>query len=134
MAMACLRLVTVLPLRPDFSLPRFISRISRSTFLLADGEYLRVEDFLELDFFAVVLFFALDRDARGLRLELDFFLVAILVAITILLGGQMAPGARQVAYSGSGIAICGSRVLRARPGIPATGFRYELDLSTSRLR
>ena len=41
MAMACLGLVTFLPLRPDLSLPCFIARISVSTFLLADGEYLR---------------------------------------------------------------------------------------------
>ena len=92
MAMACLRLVTFLPLRPDFSLPRFISRISRSTFLPADGEYLRLEeDFFDpllrgallraLDFFAelffAALFFAED------FLVLDFFL-AVLVAMTIL--------------------------------------------------
>ena len=59
MAMACLGLVTFLPLRPDFSLPRFISRISLSTFLPEDGEYFRRDDFFELDF-----------------LELDFFLAA----------------------------------------------------------
>lgn len=62
MAIACLGLVTFLPLRPDFSLPCFISRISLSTFLPAEGEYLRREDFLELDFFDEgprVLFLAL---------------------------------------------------------------------------
>src|SRR5438445_3005045 len=32
MAMACLRLVTFFPDRPDFSLPCFFSRIARSTF------------------------------------------------------------------------------------------------------
>ena len=99
MAMACLRLVTFLPLRPDLSLPCFISRISRSTFLPEDGEYFRLEDFLEPDFLAAderVLFFALARD-REVRLLLDFCLVAFLVAITILLGGQMARGFRQVA-------------------------------------
>jgi hypothetical protein len=32
MAMACLRLFTFLPERPDFSSPRFISCIARSTF------------------------------------------------------------------------------------------------------
>ena len=132
MAMACFGLVTFLPLRPDFSLPRFISCISLSTFLPADGEYLRPEnffelDFLELDFFADdprVLFFALPprverlellrdllellREERLLplrerleppRLELllDFFLAAFLVAITILLGGQMAGSLGRVA-------------------------------------
>lgn len=121
MAMACLRLVTFLPLRPDFSFPRFISCISRSTFLPADGEYLRPEDFFfELDFLdddfladeLRVLFLALlprderlelllreERDLDPLRLELllDFFLVAFLVAITILLGGQMASGSGEVA-------------------------------------
>jgi hypothetical protein len=93
--------------------------------LPADGEYLRLEDFLALDFFADeprvlffelllrvlflepvlrVLFFALLREDRPelprdeLRFEvLDFFLAAFLVAMTILLGGQMARGLRQVA-------------------------------------
>lgn len=89
--MACFRLVTFLPLRPDLNLPLFISRISLSTFLPAEGEYLRPEDFL--DFFDEelrVLFFPLERDVREpeLLLLLDFFLVAFLVAITILLGGS----------------------------------------------
>jgi hypothetical protein len=125
MAMACLGLVTFFPLRPDFSLPRFIACISRSTSWPAEGEYLRPEDFFELDFFADdprvlffelllrvlflppllrVLFFALLRDERlelpreELRFEvLDFFLAAFLVAITILLGGQMAGSLKQVA-------------------------------------
>jgi hypothetical protein len=74
--MACLGFVTFLPLRPDFSLPCFIARISRSTSLPAEGEYLRPEDFfdpdlLELDFFDAeprVLFFALL--PREERLEL----------------------------------------------------------------
>ena len=131
MAMACFRLVTFLPLRPDFSFPFFISRISLSTFLPADGEYLRPEDFFELDFleddfFADelrVLFFALlprvervelllrdepllreerDLDPARLELLLDFFLVAFLVAITILLGGQMACSLGQVACGAHG--------------------------------
>ena len=51
MAMACLRLVTFLPLRPLFSLPCFIAFISRSTLLLAFGPYLRPELFFEEDFF-----------------------------------------------------------------------------------
>jgi hypothetical protein len=112
MAMACLGFVTFLPLRPDFNFPFFISRISLSTFLPADGEYLRPEDFFfELDFLDEelrVLFLALlPRDERPelllrevlrelerpfLELLLDFFRVAFLVAITILLGGQMACG------------------------------------------
>jgi hypothetical protein len=134
MAMACFGFVTFFPLRPDFNLPSFIARISRSTFLPAEGEYLRPEDFfarLELDFFddeprvlflallPRVLFFALllrpllraDRPelpldlllreerelARPLELLLDFFLAAFFVAITILLGGQMAGSLGQVA-------------------------------------
>jgi hypothetical protein len=51
-AIACFGFVTFLPLRPDFSLPRFISCISRSTDLLASGEY-----FLVLLFFLLLLFF-----------------------------------------------------------------------------
>ena len=95
MAIACFRLVTFLPLRPDFSFPFFISRISRSTFLPADGEYLRPEDFFELDFLELD---GLDDDARVLFRELlDFFRVAFLVAMTILLEGQMRSGLRQVA-------------------------------------
>jgi uncharacterized membrane protein YcfT len=69
MAIACFGFVTFLPLRPDRSVPRFISFISVSTFLLAEGEYFRVEDF----FFVVVPFFAL----------LDFFLVAIVVLLEV---------------------------------------------------
>jgi hypothetical protein len=82
MAMACFGFVTFLPLRPDLSLPSFIARISVSTFLLAEGEYLRVDDFFA-DF----------------PVLLDFFLVAFLVAMTILLAGQMAEGSRQVAWA-----------------------------------
>jgi hypothetical protein len=104
MAMACLRLVTFLPLRPDFSLPCFIARISRSTFLPAECEYLRPEDFFELDFFddeLRELFFAvLPRELRDRELLVDFFLVAFLVAITILLESQMRSGSRQVACRG----------------------------------
>ena len=45
--MACLRLVTLLPLRPLFRVPAFFSRMARSTFLPALGLYLRPpEDFL----------------------------------------------------------------------------------------
>jgi hypothetical protein len=47
MAIACLRLFTVLPLRPDFNLPRLNWCISRLTSLPALGLYLR----RELDFF-----------------------------------------------------------------------------------
>src|SRR2546426_823826 len=42
MAIACLRLVTFLPERPDRSVPCLRSRIARSTFLEAFGPYLRV--------------------------------------------------------------------------------------------
>src|ERR1700749_262338 len=85
-AIACFRLVTFLPLRPDFSLPFFLSRISVSTFFPADGEYLRLDDFFEADFLALDF------------LELDLFLAAFFVAITILLGGQMAPLLEQVVW------------------------------------
>jgi hypothetical protein len=44
-AIACLRLFTVLPLRPLFSLPRLYSCISRSTDFEAFGLYFRFEDF-----------------------------------------------------------------------------------------
>ena len=113
--------------------PKNRLRISRSTSLPAEGEYLRPEDFfalLELDFleeeprvlfFAPVLrvlffvllprvlFFALllfllrvERlelllDDPPLELLLDFFLAAFFVAITILLGGQMAGSLGRVA-------------------------------------
>lgn len=57
MAIACFGLVTFFPLRPDFSLPCFISRISRSTALPAAGLYLRVlDDFFDELFLAGVLF------------------------------------------------------------------------------
>jgi len=39
MAMACFRLVTFLPERPDRSVPRFLSRIARSTFAWAFFPY-----------------------------------------------------------------------------------------------
>lgn len=95
MAIACLRLVTFFPLRPDFSLPFFIACISRFTSLPADGEYLRLDDFFfdellreevplrEEELFFVlllllerVLFFALDFFELLLR-PVDFFLVAM---------------------------------------------------------
>jgi hypothetical protein len=127
MAIACFGFVTFFPLRPDFSLPCFMARISRSTSLPAEGEYLRPEDFfalLELDFleeelrvlfFAPVLrvlFFALLLVPRAERPELlleeplrelllDFFLAAFFVAITILLGGQMAGSLTRVACIGA---------------------------------
>ena len=81
MAMACFGFVTFFPLRPDLSLPRFISRISVSTFFPAEGEYLRPEVFFDAALF-VPLFFAL----------LDFFFVAILH----LLESQMAVRAKPV--------------------------------------
>jgi len=96
-----------------------MARISRSTSLPAEGEYLRPEDLFalpELDFledevrvlfFALlprVLFLALPPRAERLLLEvplrellLDFFLAAFFVAITILLGGQMAGSLGRVA-------------------------------------
>ncbi len=110
MAMACLGLVTFFPLRPDLSLPCFISLISVSTFFPAEGEYLRREDFFADDFFAEDFlegdflaedFFAEDFFAVEVflvllfvfeelfRVLLDLFLAAFLVAIDILLGNQM---------------------------------------------
>src|SRR5579863_9419877 len=41
MAIACFRLVTFLPERPERSFPAFISRIDRSTFCCAFGPYVR---------------------------------------------------------------------------------------------
>jgi hypothetical protein len=80
-AIACLRLVTFLPLRPLFSLPLFISRISRSTFFPTDGLY-----FLELDFlldlrvalFAAVFF------ADFLPVFVVFFAEVFLLALFLL--------------------------------------------------
>jgi hypothetical protein len=80
MAMACFGLVTFLPLRPDLSVPRFISFISVSTFLLAEGEYFRPESFF------LLLFVAL----------LDFFFVAIVD----LLDSQMAHPVNAVVQRG----------------------------------
>ena len=54
MAIACSGFVTILPLRPDRSLPAFISCISVATFFAADGEYFRPEDFFPTLFFALV--------------------------------------------------------------------------------
>ncbi|HVT99262.1 MAG TPA: hypothetical protein VHE33_17300 [Acidobacteriaceae bacterium] len=44
-AIACLRLVTFLPLRPLLSLPVFFSRITRATFFCAFGPYFLPDDF-----------------------------------------------------------------------------------------
>ena len=44
MAMACLRLVTFLPERPERSVPRFRSCIARFTLLLAAVLYFRLRD------------------------------------------------------------------------------------------
>jgi hypothetical protein len=77
MAIACLRLVTFFPLRPRFSLPRFIWCISVSTCLLAAEPYLRV-DFLA-GFFAAAFLGAF----RPAILEL--FFAAFFVAIVYLL-------------------------------------------------
>jgi hypothetical protein len=117
MAMACLGLVTFLPLRPDLSWPFFISFISVSTFLPAEGEYFRPEDFffdddfreleddfLDEDFLApllrllvlrrLLLFFALPPredflDELLFFALLDLFFAAFLVAMLILLDNQM---------------------------------------------
>jgi hypothetical protein len=83
-------------------LPRFISRISVSTFLPALGEYLRADFFLEVDFFAAVrlleAFFAVDflavdffvADFRAEDFFAEDFFRVDLVAIIDLLRIQMA--------------------------------------------
>ena len=85
MAIACLRLVTFLPERPLFSFPRFISCISVSTFLPAEGEYLRVEVvFFEAVLRAVVfftVFFAADFFARFF--VDDFFAAVLRIAFLV---------------------------------------------------
>jgi hypothetical protein len=86
MAIACLRLVTFLPLRPDLSLPFFISLISVSTFFPAEGEYFRPEDFFADEPRLVLLFFV---EELLFFLLLDFFFAAFFVAIDILLENQM---------------------------------------------
>lgn len=124
MAIACLGFVTFLPLRPDLSLPRFISLISVSTFLPADGEYFRREDFFADDFFADDFladdfladdflaegFFAEDFFAPVLRrlllffaevlfrVLLDLFFAAFFVAIHILPENQMSSGFETVVW------------------------------------
>ena len=77
MAIACLRLFTVFPLRPDFNLPRLNSCISRLTSLPALGLYLR----RELDFF-------LPRDEELRRLLLPLWLRDLeLLDLELLLAG-----------------------------------------------
>lgn len=80
MAIACFRLVTFLPLRPDFSLPFFMARISRSTDLPAAFPYLRPDDFFE-ELFLELLFFE-DNFLEELFLDALFFLVAIACAFS----------------------------------------------------
>jgi hypothetical protein len=88
-AIACFRLVTFLPLRPDFSVPRLNARISRCTSLSADGEYFRrEEDSFAVDLRAVVFFALLFFELAFL--VLDFLLAASFVAMTILPRSQMA--------------------------------------------
>lgn len=62
MAIACLRLLTFLPERPDFSSPRFISCIARFTFFPAFAPYLRFEPFFRPELFLRVELFFLDED------------------------------------------------------------------------
>jgi hypothetical protein len=52
-AIACFLLFTVLPLRPLFSFPCFIARISVSTLFPAAGEYFRADFAFPVDFFFV---------------------------------------------------------------------------------
>lgn len=83
MAMACLRLVTFLPLRPLLSLPWFMAFISRSTSLPTDGLYLRVvffAAFLAGAFFDAVFFVAFFAEAFFADFFVaDFFLVAMVL-------------------------------------------------------
>ena len=67
-AIACFRLVTFLPERPDLSLPCSISRISVSTCRPAAGLYVRVVFFRVVFFRTAVVF---------LRAPLDFFRVPV---------------------------------------------------------
>jgi hypothetical protein len=92
MAMACFGFVTFFPLRPDFSLPRFISRISRSTALPAAGLYLReLGDFFDAlfladeDFFVADDFFADEDffDDADFRPELFFAALFFFVAMCV---------------------------------------------------
>jgi hypothetical protein len=126
-AIACFGLVTFLPLRPDLSWPFFISLISVSTFLPAEGEYLRPDDFFAEDFFAEV-FLVEDFLAEELLVEdlfalvpflvlpfraeellflvlLDLFLAAFFDAISILLENQMFAGFESVVWLGPRSAI-----------------------------
>src|SRR5215472_9028565 len=75
-AIACFRLVTFLPLRPLFSVPFFISLISRSTLLPALGLYFLPELFFAAFF---VAFFA---DFLADFFAVDFF-AAFLVAMAL---------------------------------------------------
>src|SRR6185437_441183 len=78
MAMACLRLVTFLPLRPLFSLPCFIAFISRSTLLPAAFPYLRPELLLFAEVFLLALFLL------ALFLLALFFVALFLAAVFLL--------------------------------------------------
>jgi hypothetical protein len=88
MAIACLGLVTFLPLRPLFSLPCFISFISRSTALLALGPYLRPELLFFADDFLLELFllglFLVELFLLALLL-LELFFAALFLVVLFLL-------------------------------------------------
>lgn len=117
-AIACFGFVTFLPLRPDFSRPFFISLISASTFLPAEGEYFRRDDFFEDVFLAedflapvfprVLLFFALAPRREEVLEELlffallDLFFAAFFVAMLILLENQMLARFESVVWQMSG--------------------------------
>ena len=68
--MACFRLVTFFPDRPDLSFPRFISCIARSTLRPERGPYFRPDFFDEL--LRAEVFFRPRDDV----LDVDFFRVA----------------------------------------------------------
>jgi len=95
MAIACLGFVTFLPLRPDLSLPFFISFISVWTFLPADGEYFLREDFFAAEPLFALLFFT---EEPVFLVLLDLFFAAFFVAMNILLKNQMFSGFEAVAW------------------------------------
>lgn len=80
MAIACLGFVTLFPV-PVFSLPRLNSCISLWTFLPADGEYLRPEDFFDEDFRLELLDFLPLEPFLALLLlrELELFFALLLL-------------------------------------------------------
>ena len=90
---------------------------------------MRRDDFFDADFFEEelrVLFFALLlREVRDRELLLDFLLVAFLVAMTILLGGQMTHGFRQVVSGSLQKRDVRSRVIERLHDAANAGYAHE---------